>query len=43
VANAAYDAALPPGGSVTVGFTGTYSSSDAPPTSFTLNGAPCTT
>jgi cellulase/cellobiase CelA1 len=43
VTNAAYDGSVPPGSSVTVGFTGTYSSSDAAPTSFTANGAACST
>lgn len=41
VTNASYNAALPPGGSATIGFTGTYASSDAAPASFTLNGATC--
>lgn len=41
VTNASYNAAIPPGGTVTVGFTGTFSSNDTSPTAFTLNGAPC--
>ncbi len=40
--NASYNGAIAPGGSVTVGFQGTWTSSDAAPTSFTLNGATCT-
>lgn len=40
--NASYDAAISPGGSTTVGMQGTWSSSDAAPASFTLNGTPCT-
>jgi endoglucanase len=36
-----YDADIAPNSSVTVGFTGTYTNSDASPTSFTLDGAPC--
>jgi hypothetical protein len=30
-----------PGGSVSIGFQGTWASSDAPPASFSLNGAAC--
>jgi cellulose 1,4-beta-cellobiosidase len=41
VTSASYNAALPPGGSATVGFTGSYASSNTPPASFTLNGATC--
>jgi hypothetical protein len=40
--NASYNGAIAAGGSVTVGFQGTWTSSDAAPTSFTLNGATCT-
>jgi cellulase/cellobiase CelA1 len=36
-----YNASISPGSSVTVGFTGTYTNSDANPTSFTLNGTAC--
>jgi len=39
--NASYNGAIAAGGSVTVGFQGTWASSDAAPTSFTLNGAAC--
>jgi Cellulose binding domain/Glycosyl hydrolase family 12 len=42
VTNASYDGTIAPGGSVTVGFTGTYTSSDASPAAFTLNGGACT-
>jgi hypothetical protein len=41
--NASYNGAIAPGGSVTVGFQGTWTNSDAAPTAFTLNGAACTT
>jgi Cellulose binding domain len=41
VANASYNAAIPPGGTVTVGFTGTFTSNDTSPSAFTLNGTPC--
>jgi endoglucanase len=36
-----YNATIAPGASVTVGFTGTYTSSDASPTTFTVNGTTC--
>ena len=39
--NASYNGSIAPSGSVTVGFQGTWSTSDAAPTSFTLNGATC--
>jgi hypothetical protein len=41
--SASYNGAIAPGGSVTVGFQGTWTSSNAAPTAFTLNGATCTT
>jgi endo-1,4-beta-xylanase len=41
--NASYNGSIAAGGSVTVGFQGTWTSSDAAPTAFTLNGATCTT
>ena len=41
VANASYNAAIPSGGTVTVGFTGTFTSNDTSPAAFTLNGSPC--
>jgi hypothetical protein len=39
--NASYNGTIAAGGSVTVGFQGTWTNSDAVPTSFTLNGATC--
>ncbi|WP_051452196.1 cellulase family glycosylhydrolase [Actinospica robiniae] len=41
VTPASYTADIPAGSSATIGFTGTYTSSDTSPTSFTLNGAAC--
>ncbi len=41
--NVSYDSTIGPGGSVTVGWQGTWASSDASPTAFTLNGAACST
>jgi len=41
VTNASYNAAIPPGGTVVVGFTGTFTSNDTSPTAFTLNGTSC--
>jgi endoglucanase len=38
-----YDATIEPGDSVTVGFAGTYTNSDASPTSFSVNGTACST
>jgi hypothetical protein len=40
--NASYNGTIAPGGSVTDGFQGTWTSSHANPTSFAINGAPCT-
>jgi cellulose 1,4-beta-cellobiosidase len=42
VTSQSYNGSLAPGSSVTVGFTGSYASSDASPTVFTLNGTACT-
>jgi subtilase family serine protease len=39
--NASYNGSIAPSGSVTVGFQGTWTNSDAVPTSFTLNGSTC--
>lgn len=39
--NASYDPAISPGGNVSLGFQGTWTASDAVPTSFSLNGAAC--
>jgi O-glycosyl hydrolase len=41
--NASYNGTIAPNGSVTDGFQGTWTNSNASPTSFTLNGATCTT
>jgi endoglucanase len=43
VKDAGYNGAIAAGGSVGFGFQGTWSSSDAAPTSFTINGSACTT
>lgn len=40
--NLSYNATISPGGSQTFGFQGTWTSSDASPTSFSVNGMPCT-
>lgn len=40
--NVAYDGTISPSGSVTAGWQGTWTSSDAAPNAFTLNGAACT-
>ena len=40
-ASESYNATIAPGGSVTIGFTGAYTSSDAPPASFAVNGTAC--
>jgi cellulase/cellobiase CelA1 len=40
--NVSYNASIPAGGNVQFGFQGAWTSSDANPTSFTLNGAACT-
>ncbi len=39
--NASYNAAIPQGGSAQWGFKATWSSSDANPTAFWVNGAAC--
>lgn len=38
-----YDQTVPAGGSITIGFLGTWHASDAPPTAFTLNDGACAT
>ncbi|HEV3294392.1 MAG TPA: cellulose binding domain-containing protein [Streptosporangiaceae bacterium] len=43
VTNAPYDATIAPSASVTIGFTGTSTGSDAPPAAFQLNGTNCKT
>jgi hypothetical protein len=40
--NMDYNATIPPGGSVGIGFQGTWHASDAAPNAFTLNGTTCT-
>ncbi|BCL80127.1 Glyco_hydro_1 and CBM_2 domain-containing protein [Ktedonobacteria bacterium brp13] len=40
ITNMSYNGTIAPGQTVTFGFNGTWTSSDASPTSFTLNGAP---
>jgi len=42
VTNAPYNATIAPSGSVTVGFTGTYTASNTAPASFAVNGTSCT-
>ncbi len=39
--NASYNATIAPGGNASFGFQGSWTSNDANPTSFTLNGASC--
>ncbi len=39
--NLSYDASLPPGGSLTIGFQANHTGNTAAPNSFTLNGASC--
>ena len=41
ITNASYNGTIPAAGSTSLGFQGTWTSSDAAPTSFTLNGAAC--
>jgi len=41
--NMSYNASIPAGGNVQFGFQGTWTSNDANPTTFTLNGSACTT
>ena len=43
VTNASYDGTIAPSASVTIGFTGSSTGSDAPPAAFQLNGADCQT
>ncbi len=43
VSNASYNGTIAAGGSTGIGFGITYSGTNAPPTSFTLNGQACTT
>jgi endoglucanase len=41
--NESYNGTLAPDAAVTIGFTGTYTNSDASPTAFTMNGTTCST
>ena len=43
ITNESYNATIAAGGSTSLGFQGTWSSSDASPTSFSVNGSTCTT
>jgi O-glycosyl hydrolase len=43
ITNESYNATIPAAGSTSLGFQGTWSTSDAVPTSFTVNGATCST
>ncbi|GAA4464376.1 cellulose binding domain-containing protein [Phytohabitans houttuyneae] len=43
VSNAGWNQLIPPGGSTSFGMYGSSTASQPPPTSFTLNGAPCVT
>jgi hypothetical protein len=40
-ANMSYNAAIPPGGSQSFGFQGTWTANDASPANFSVNGTPC--
>jgi Cellulose binding domain len=42
ITNASYNGTIAAGGSTSLGFQGTWASSDAAPTAFTLNGTTCT-
>ena len=42
LSNQSWNAVIQPGGTVTLGFLGSWNTSNAVPSSFTLNGAPCT-
>ncbi|MET8068019.1 cellulose binding domain-containing protein, partial [Micromonospora sp. NPDC005313] len=41
--NVSYNASIPPGGSVDIGFQATHTGNTGRPAAFTLNGNPCTT
>ncbi len=41
IGNESYNASIPAGNSTQLGFQGTWTSSDAAPTAFTLNGTAC--
>lgn len=40
-ASESYNATIGPAGSVTIGFTGTYTASNVAPASFSVNGTAC--
>lgn len=42
ITNASYNGTIAPGANTSVGFQGTWTTSDAAPASFSLNGTPCT-
>ena len=42
ITNAGYNGTIAPGGSTSLGFQGTWTSSDAVPAAFTVNGTACT-
>jgi O-glycosyl hydrolase len=42
ITNASYNGTIPASGSTSLGFQGTWTSSDAAPTTFTINGTTCT-
>jgi len=41
IASVSYNGTIPAGGSTSLGFQGTWTTSDAAPTAFTVNGAAC--
>ena len=43
IGNESYNGAIAAGGSTSLGFQGAWSTSDAAPTAFTVNGSSCTT
>ena len=43
ITNESYNGAIPAGSSTTLGFQGTWTTSDATPTAFSVNGTACTT
>ena len=43
VTNLSWNGSVPAGGSVSVGFNGTYTGSNPAPTAFTVNGTACAT
>jgi hypothetical protein len=42
ITNASYNATIPPGGSASLGFQGTFTAGDAAPAAFAVNGTACT-